>query len=314
MPKARLLGALDIGTNSLILLVARCSSSGIEPVNEVYAICRLGEQVNRTGLLSEEAMTRTLAALGEMRRIAERDGVEELLVTATSAVRDAANRSEFLVRCHEVLGVFPQVLSGREEARLTYLGATHDLPAGQEALVMDVGGGSTELAYGTREVMIAAHSLNLGCVRLLESFSFQQGYTARRLQAAARHVRETLAPLATELGGWQQAHRPTVICSGGTATTYAAILLQQTIYDREQINSVESDSTQLNATLSRLARLPLEQRRRLPGMEPDRAEVLPAGLVIFSAICESLQIQRFRITGNGLRTGLLRHYLETRLT
>lgn len=312
MPKERLIGALDIGSNSLILLIARCSRQGIEPVNEVYAICRLGEQVNHSGLLSEAAMGRSLQALHEMKRIADHEGVEELLVTATSAVRDAANRSEFLVRCHEILGSFPQVLSGREEAHLTYLGATDELTPGQSALVIDVGGGSTELAFGTREIMIGAHSVNLGCVRLLEAFELNLGYSARRMQAAARHVGEAVTPLVQEICTWLDGHQPTIIASGGSATTYAAVLLQQTVYDRTQINAVTSDTRQLAATLATLSQMPLAVRKRVAGMDPDRAEVLPAGMIVLNAILGKLQLSSFRVTGNGLRTGLLRHYLETR--
>lgn len=313
MPKGKLMGALDIGSNSLILLIARCSATGIEPVNEMYAICRLGEQVNRTGVLSETAMERTLEAIAEMKRIADQEGVEELLVTATSAVRDAANRSEFLVRCREKLNVFPQVLSGREEAHLTYLGATYDLPPGQATLIFDVGGGSTEIAYGTRELMVDAHSLDLGCVRLMESFELNLGYSSRRMQAAIRNVQETLAPLLPKVQAWMTQNRPMVMTCGGTATTYAAILHKQMVYDRTQINAVTSDPRQLGETLTGLARMSLTERQQVPGMEKDRAEVLPAGLIIFNAIFERLHIRQFRVTGNGLRTGLLRHYLEDNL-
>jgi exopolyphosphatase/guanosine-5'-triphosphate,3'-diphosphate pyrophosphatase len=313
MAKEKLVGALDIGSNSLILLIARCSAAGIEPVNEMYAICRLGEQVNRTGVLSKAAMDRTLQAVAEMKQIADQEGVETLLVTATSAVRDAANRSEFLVRCRETLNVFPQVLSGREEAHLTYLGATYDLPPGQAALIFDVGGGSTEIAYGTREVLVDAHSLDLGCVRLMEAFDLHLGHSSRRVQAAIRHVQEVLSPLVPEVQAWTAEHHPAVIACGGTATTYAAILLKQMVYDRTQINAVASDSRQLSETLNRLGRMSLTERQQVAGMEKDRAEVLPAGLIIFNAIFERLKIGQFRVTGNGLRTGLLRHYLEDNL-
>jgi len=305
----RLLGVLDIGSNSLILLVARCSPTGIEPVNEVYAICRLGEGVERTGLLSAAAMKRTLQVVAEMGRIARQEAVEELIVTASSAVRDAANRSEFLVRCHELLDAFPQVLSGREEAHLTYLGATHELNPGESALTIDVGGGSTEIAYGTREIMVDAQSFNLGCVRLMEAFDLHLGYTPRRLQAVARHAQQVLAPLTPALPEWIARNRPTVMVSGGSATTYAAVLLRQDVFDRAQINGVVSDPRQLTETLDRLARLPLAERQRLPGMEKDRAEVLPAGLAIARAVLDHFGLRQFRVTANGLRIGLLRQRL-----
>jgi exopolyphosphatase / guanosine-5'-triphosphate,3'-diphosphate pyrophosphatase len=133
------------------------------------------------------------------------------------------------------------------------------------------------------------------------------------MQSAAKHMREMLAPVTEEIQAWVNAQQPVVMTSGGTATTYAAVLLKQPVYDRIQVNNVNSDPRQLAETLTRLSRLPLAQRQRVPGMEKDRAEVLPAGLMIFAAICEQFHLQQFRITGNGLRTGLLRHYLETRL-
>ena len=160
MAKEKVLAVLDIGSNSIVLLVAKCYPNGtIEPLNEVFATTRLGKGISHTGILSEEAIKYTLDVSKEMQDIAMSEGAEELIITATSAVRNARNKSEFLVKCHQKLNVFPQVLSGKEEAKFTYLGATYEVESENPLLTIDIGGGSTEVAFGTKNIMVGAHSM-----------------------------------------------------------------------------------------------------------------------------------------------------------
>jgi len=311
MSRKKIIASLDIGSNSLILLIASCDAENINPINEVFAICRLGENVNQTGRLAEAPMQRTLDAIAELQKIADKEKVEEMIVTATSAVRDAENRSEFLVRCHQHLDIYPQVLSGREEARFTYLGATAEIP--QEdlpILTIDVGGGSTEIAFGTRERMNDAFSFDLGCVRLNEMFSLEQGYHLAKFMAAAKHIKKSLLGNKKQINQWLTERRPQIVLSGGTATTYAAILLEQYVFDREQINRTRGTRKALSDFTVKLAKMPIPKRCRLPGMEIKRAEIMPAGLLIFSTVLKFFGIKDFNITGNGLRMGILRNYVS----
>ena len=194
MPSPAFTAALDIGTNSVVLLLLRRDADGVlRRVLEPARITRLGEDTARTGVLKPQAMERTLAAVAELMR-----GLREVAphgtgaAAATSAVRDAANGAEFLGRCAEIIGGQPALFSGREEADTMFRGATDGLPPGTRCLCADIGGGSTELAAGEPGRCTARTSLNLGCVRLGETHSLLSRATPADIAAARQAAAELL--------------------------------------------------------------------------------------------------------------------------
>jgi exopolyphosphatase/guanosine-5'-triphosphate,3'-diphosphate pyrophosphatase len=311
MAKEKILAVLDIGSNSTVLLVAKCHPNGhIEPINEVFAITRLGKGISHTGVLSEEAIKFTLDVSKEMQSIAMNEGAEDLIITATSAVRNAKNKSEFLVKCHQKLNIFPQVLSGKEEARFTYIGATYEVESEDPILTIDIGGGSTEVAFGTKNIMVGAHSMNMGCATLSEMFNIGKGEWIPQRIAAKRFIKKNLFSIVDDVHSWLAGRKPVIIASGGTATTFAALVLKENIYDRKHINSVKVDSKMVAVFARQLSRMSIEERNKVPGMEKERAEILPAGLLILSEFLHFFSFKEISITANGLRYGVMKHCLQ----
>lgn len=303
------IGVVDIGSNSIVLLVATIYPDGrIEPANEFYTITKLGSDVKKDGMLSADAVNHTIATVKEMRKIALEEGILDLIVTASSAVRNAENRNRFLVKCHQEFGIFPQVLSGKEEAKYTYLGATCDVRTDRPIVTIDIGGGSTEISWGNSSMMVAGHSIDVGCVTLNDMFNLGEDYSLYKRIAATHFVKKLLIEIGDELIEWLEDRRPLVIASGGTATTFAAIYHKQTVYDRERIHTTKGRRKDVALMSRTLGKMDIKSRRRLPGMEKDRAEEMPAGLLILTEVLRYFQFKRFMVSTNGLRTGILRYY------
>lgn len=303
------IGVVDIGSNSIVLFVGTVYPDGrIEPANEFYTITKLGSDVKKDKMLSADAVNHTIATVKEMRKIALDEGVSDLIVTASSAVRNAENRNRFLVKCHQEFGIFPQVLSGKEEAKYTYLGAISDIETERPLITIDIGGGSTEISWGTSNLIVSGHSLDVGCVTLNDMFNLGEDYSLYKRIAATHYVRKQIAKVADELSAWLDGRRPLVIASGGTATTFAAIYHKQTVYDRERIHTTKGRRKDVALMSRTLGKMDLKSRRRLPGMEKDRAEEMPAGLLILTEVLRYFQFKRFMVSTNGLRTGILRNY------
>lgn len=195
--------AIDCGTNSIRLLIADREprpGGGLTDVVRQNRIVRLGEGVDRTGLLSPEAIARTKAALVDYADLIREHGATEVRMTATSATRDADNRSDFITMVYELIGVAPEVISGVEEASLSFLGAASALPdATGTLLVCDIGGGSTELVRGRLDGLLQSHSMEVGCVRLTERHLHDDPPTAEQVDAAVADVRDALARAAQDV-------------------------------------------------------------------------------------------------------------------
>lgn len=303
------IAVIDIGSNSIVLFIAVLTKDGnIEPANEFYTITKLGSDVKNDKLLSREAVDHTIATVKEMKKIALDEGVSDLIVTASSAVRNAENRNRFLVQCHQEFGIFPQVLSGTEEAKFTFLGATFDVKTDRPLVTIDIGGGSTEISWGNSEMMVAGNSIEVGCVNFNEMFNLGEEYSLYRRIAATHYIRKQFAPLVKELKEWLEDRKPLVIASGGTATTYAAIYHRQAVYDRERIHTTKGRRKDVALMFRNLVKMDVKTRSRLPGMEKERAIDMPAGLLILTEFLRYFDFKRFMISTNGLRTGILRYY------
>lgn len=280
-------GALDIGTVTCRLLVADVEDGRIIDVDKEYAITDLGVGVDATGRLSEAAIERVLACVDRYLEVLARydtpeHPVRRLIAMATSASRDAANGPEFAARLAE-RGVTLAVIPGSREAQLTFLGASSDFP-GENLLVVDIGGGSTEVVAGRfGEDPIASHSFNIGCRRVTERFFHDDPPTAGQMDAARQWIRETMAPYFEGLATAGFAI-DRVVAVAGTATSVVSIREAMEVYDSSRVHKAVVAAGELAAIEERLAAEPLEERRTTVGLDPKRAGVIVAGLVILEEV------------------------------
>lgn len=277
--------AIDCGTNSVRLLVADVPAAGtgaLTALTRRMEVVRLGEGVDRTGRLAAGALARTRSALagyaGELRRW----GAQRLCVVATSAIRDAANADEFTAMVVDTLGTAPEVVSGEEEARLSYLGAVRGLPAGAPPpyLVVDIGGGSTELATAGDTV-----SVDVGCVRITERHLRADPPTLAEVAAAEAEVGAAVARAVAAVGGDRGGGGGmTLVGLAGSVTTVAGIALGLPAYQPERIHHAWVSYHQVVTVTADLLAAPREQRLALPVMHPGRADVIGAGALILRTV------------------------------
>ena len=274
-------GAIDLGTNSTRLLVADVEDGRVDEVGRGLRITRLGEGVDERRRLLPAPIARVRNVLTDYRRELERLGAERTLAVGTSAVRDAENGEAFLGEIEWSYGFSTRLLTGDEEARLTYRGVTAGRDLDGRALIVDIGGGSTELIQADRHA-----SIDVGCVRLTERFG-------ENVDAIETHVRERLPDL--DAGS--------AVGVAGTITTLAALDLGLETYDPDRVHGHVVRAASVDGQLARLAALPLEERRRLPGLEPDRAPVIVAGVAILRAILAAYGLDAIEASEHDLLHG-----------
>jgi exopolyphosphatase/guanosine-5'-triphosphate,3'-diphosphate pyrophosphatase len=279
--------AVDLGTNSTRLLVADVDNGRVEEIARHSQITRLGEDVDERRKLLPLPVARVRNVLSEYRREAERLGAERVLTIGTSAVRDAENGEAFLGEIEWSYGFTTRLLSGEEEAELTRRGVANGRAVGDETVVLDVGGGSTELITARDRV-----SLDLGCVRLTERHLRSDPPAREELDDAARAVREALPD-------WSPRD---AIGVAGTVTSLAALELGE--YDPEQTHGYRISRASVERQLERLASLPLAERRVLPGLEPERAPVIVAGALIVREFLDRYGLDGLEVSERDLLHGV----------
>ena len=301
--------AVDCGTNSTRLLVAGRDGAILE---RTMVITRLGQGVDDARRLAEEAMGRTLDVLSAFRAVIDRHGAERARAVATSAVRDAANGGEFLDRAGAVLGVRPELLSGQEEGALSFRGATSGLdPAGGPFLVVDVGGGSTELVLGGGGGVRpepAAVSIDVGCVRVTERFLLSDPPTPAELGAARVAVRDLLGAAGDRLDGVSAARR--LVGLAGTVSTAAVLDAGAGTYSREIVHHRVLRRDRVQAQLERLAGMDHASRLDVPGLEPERADVIVGGLLVLVTVMEHFGFDELLASEADILDGIVLGLLE----
>jgi exopolyphosphatase/guanosine-5'-triphosphate,3'-diphosphate pyrophosphatase len=290
------IAVVDLGTNSTRLLVARVAGDGsVEEVERRTEVTRLGDGVDSTGRLSEEAMDRVHARLAAYREIADRHGAGRRVAVATSAVRDADNGAPFTESVGERHGFDVRMISGDEEARLSFLGATSGRdPAAGPVLVFDIGGGSTEYVVGTPGEAPAFHvSTRLGSVRQTERHIRSDPPGADELATLADAVAAVIAE------GVPQEVRDGVaagIAVAGTATSLAAIDQRLEPYDPARVHGYALGLSSAERMLARLAATPVDERREVPGLLPDRAPTIVAGAVILVESMRAFELESVEVS------------------
>ena len=299
------IAAIDIGSNSVRQIVAEVSPAGqIRIVDEMKAMPRLGEGVERTGELQPVSMDAAMSAIHRMVTLARQLRSERIEIVATSAVRDAANGAMFTARIQEQTGLPVRILSGEEEARLCYRSAVahFDLGVGR-SLVADIGGGSLELVLAKDGLIERMASLPYGAVRLTERF-LSPVIKPRGVRALRDNVRAGLKS-AMPVRDWRGA---LVIGSGGTFTNLAGIVLSRQGVSARSPHGTRVTRVELEHILELLQRLESEERARIPGLNPDRADIIVAGLAVAAEVLARFDTRELLVSGYGIREGLL---LET---
>ncbi len=295
--------AVDLGTNSTRLLVARRGADGFEALERRMAITRLGDGVDATGRLSQAALGRVVACLQEYRVLLDTHRVSDVRVIATSAARDASNREDFFDLVEAVLDVRPQLLSGSEEGELAFAGATANLePADGPFLVMDIGGGSTEFAYGS-DTCEASMSTDMGCVRLSEKYIDHDPPRPEELVSALSIVELHLDDVIAEIP--QASSAKTLVGLAGTVSAAAAIEQGLAVYDRDRIHHFVLTKDAVEDVFRTLATETREQRLANPGMEPERVDVIVAGMSILVRVMRQLAFDRCLVSEADILDGLV---------
>ncbi|WP_224366841.1 Ppx/GppA phosphatase family protein [Hyalangium versicolor] len=296
---------IDVGTNSVLLLVADRSPEGdFQAVLERAEITRLGRGVDQSRRLSPEGMEATLSILTAFADEARSLGAEGIAVSATSAARDAQNGAEFLAAARDRAGVAVEIISGELEAQLSFASAYMDFgsTAAGPLLVIDIGGGSTEFIYGNSAGRVDfRHSYDVGSVRLTERFIRSDPPSAEERQRVSSFLRETFAtlpppPPAAELVG-----------VAGTVTTLYAVQNGIDPYDSSRVHGGTLTRVQLEQLVSQLCGVPVAERQKFRGLQPKRADVIPAGAHILLEALRALGLDECRVSDRGLRWGLMAH-------
>ena len=270
--------AIDCGTNSTRLLV----HDGTATVERLMTITGLGRGVDATGRLAPDAIERTVDCLRGYREIMDRHGVERVRITATSAARDADNRDDFFDAAEAVVGTRPELLSGEDEGRLSFRGATADLdPAAGPFLVVDIGGGSTEFAVGTASAT-AAMSVDIGCVRLTEKYLEHDPPRPEELVACLSITELHLDDVVREMPAVAEAR--TFVGLAGTVSSAAMVEQGLPEYDREKVHHFVLTKDAVEEVYRTLATEPSDDRRHNPGLEPGRVDTIVGGLSILVRI------------------------------
>lgn len=297
---------LDIGTNSARLLVVRINPNRSYTVlSEQKEMVRLGEKEFQDGLLSEEAMDRTVRVIKNFCDLSRTYGATEFVAMATSATREAANRMDLVDRVREVADLELQIISGMEEARLIYLGVSSGHHIGRKtALFMDIGGGSTELAVGDQTEYSYLESLKVGAIRLTSMFvkKPEGAVPDDALGRMRKYVKSSLVRSKREI---MQSKVNLAFGSSGTVVNLSEILLRQDGSSRPGVIR----RAQLKKLIPALAGMDLAARRRVPGINPERADIILAGAVILETIMDELHLNEVAVSQRGMRDGMLMDYL-----
>jgi exopolyphosphatase/guanosine-5'-triphosphate,3'-diphosphate pyrophosphatase len=292
---------IDVGTNSVLLLVAERGASGrFSAVEERAEITRLGRGVDHTRRLAPEAIAATLEVVETFVRSARELTAEAIVITATSAARDAVNGADFLAEAKRRTGLGIEIISGEEEARLSFASAFADFGGERPLAVVDIGGGSTEVILGDLDGHITfRHSFDIGSVRLTERHVRGDPPSPAELDAVARAVEHELGALPRPPAGAR------LIGIAGTVTTLFSVARRMDPYDASLVQGATLTRTEVARVIEELSRVPLAARRALPGLQPKRADVIIAGGLVLGGILDALGLGEVTVSDRGLRWGLL---------
>lgn len=290
--------SIDIGTNTVLLMIADVTD-GIQELSDTAIITRLGEGLKRTGFLSKQAMERTLNVLRQYKSMIDECSVDEILCAGTAALREAKNRDDFIKLVKNEVSLSIDVISEHDEAYYTYLSVKHGMSNDiHEVAIVDIGGGSTEVIYGTREHFIDFVSLPMGSVKLTEMFVKHDPPREHEVKAVRDHITSNLKlPFKKDL--------KTVVGTAGTITTLGSIGIGLSVWDKKQIHQMTMNRACIDEVAHQLLALKVHERALLAGMEKGREDIIPQGIILLQEIMKYLEVEKLIIDANGVRHGML---------
>jgi exopolyphosphatase/guanosine-5'-triphosphate,3'-diphosphate pyrophosphatase len=302
------IAAIDLGSNSIHMVIVEVNASGgFQVIDREKQMVRLGAGTLSRHRLTAGAIKRGLAVLGEYKRLADSRGVDKILALATSAIREAANGEDFLDAVGRAIGVWPKAIPGEQEARLIYLAALHSIHLeGKRALVVDIGGGSVELALGAGSALERTASEKLGVLRMSESFAKSDPLSSKDEARLVEHVEKTLGPAAEAIreAGFD--------CAIGTSGTILALgaMAREGSPSAETLHHMTVRADSLHALRRRLVAADLKTRLKMPGMDERRADIIVVGAVILDTLLGLLGVEELMLCEWALREGILLDYIH----
>lgn len=291
--------ALDLGTNTFLCLIAEVENGKIENIlSDRAKVVRLGQGVDKNKVFHADALKRVDACLQDFQKEIEAASVDKVLAVATSAARDVENRQEFFDIANKY-GIEPEIISGQREAELTFLGGVCDRDNHEGLMVVDVGGGSTEIIFKSQEVR--GESLDIGGVRITERFFTKHPIPAEELQKAEAYVAEKIEDYKNRF--LKNTSIEEIVAVAGTPTTLASMVLGKE-FDADQIHSFKLKLSDLISWKDRLAEMSVEDRCQLVGLDPGRADIIVAGTIILKAVLEKFNRDEMTVSIRGVRYGL----------
>lgn len=295
--------AIDIGTNSMRLLLASVEAGKIISREKYINPTRIGSSVDKDKLISEEGMSRNIEALYDFTQKAKDYGAEKILVIATSAVRDAANGKEFIQRAYEKTGVNIEIISGEEEAALGYRGVAMGLKSNTgKQVVIDIGGGSTELILGEGTELQKTVSLNIGAVRMTERCITTDPISKEQYKEMEETIYEIVKEAVEEI---KKDSPNTIVGIGGTITTLAALHQKLDPYHMDKVHNYKLTLEDIRTLKEKLLNLKVEEIKQLKGIHPKRADIIVAGTTILNVIMDNLDIYEITVSEYDNLEGLL---------
>lgn len=301
-----IVSAIDIGTNTILMTIGKLEANGnITILADEHSIARLGKGVDANGTISEEAIKRAENILADYSTICDSFNVDIRVGVATSAVRDASNKSEVVKRLSKISSAIIHCISGDEEAKLSYRGSVlhNNSDEFQSTVVIDIGGGSTEIILGKGETILSKYSVDVGAVRVTERFQFtplppnQQDVDECR-EYISRKIKSVISDEEIE-----NISNSKVIAVAGTPTTLAAIELSG--YYSDKVDGYLLDRNTVLQQSLRLSSLALKEIIEIPGVHPERADILPAGVLILDTLMQTFGLSEVQVSTKGLRYGVL---------
>jgi exopolyphosphatase/guanosine-5'-triphosphate,3'-diphosphate pyrophosphatase len=299
------IGVIDIGTNSMRMLISQIEGNRIINSYKTMQITRLGQGINE-GEILPSALERNLKALKLFKEQAEEEQAEEILVFGTSALRDAWNSKDFIQRVKNELGITIEILSGKQEAEIGFMGAIYELS--QDALIIDIGGGSTEFIIGDKDYgILDMISIDIGALRITEAYIKNDPIKIEEVSAIKEAVQDMVRKISPKFSpqGSQD-----IIGIGGTITTLSAIKQDMEVYNSERIHHSKLSKQDVRDILNRLRSLNLDERKKVKGLQPGRADIIIAGTIILKSIMEILEIDNIIVSDSDNLEGMLYYHME----
>ena len=296
---------IDIGTNSMRLMIATINNGQIVDREKTLETTRMGQGIDKNGYLSGETIERNFVALKNFVGIAHKQKVEKIVAFATSALRDASNREEFIHKVEKELSLEIQLLSGEREAEIGFKGVMGEIDT-ERLLVIDIGGGSTEFILGSKKEGIESlTSINIGALRMTEKFIAHDPISAVELKDLEKNIKEQLLPLKEKLSLIGDTK---IVGIAGTITTLSAMKQQMEHYDWRKIHQSTLSFKETTEILQQLIPLNIEERKKIKGLQPKRADIIIAGIVILKCIMEVFAIESIMISESDNLEGMVYEY------